>query len=76
MRKAKDDENGFKVIGRYVYPWLESAQTFATYEEALADLKQWKANATRDGREVIARIVPAPLPPKADDPAHLGNAGF
>lgn len=47
----------FKVVGRYVYPMLESTKTFRTYDEALAELKRWKKEAASQHQEMFGRVI-------------------
>lgn len=47
----------FRINARYCYSPIESVATFATKEEARAELKRWKKEATEQGQHIIGRIV-------------------
>ena len=47
----------FKIIGRYVYAPVESAQLYNARTEALAKLREWKQDARKQGLEFQGRIA-------------------
>jgi hypothetical protein len=56
-RHTKNIASGFRYVGRYCLPMLQSNQVFATREEARAALKNWKKDAEKEGHHIIGRVV-------------------
>lgn len=49
--------SGYKYVGRYCLPEIESTETYKTRAEARMALMQWKREADEKGQHVIGRTV-------------------
>lgn len=56
---AAAGSGGYRYVGRYCLPMLQSNETFPTREAAKAALKDWKKNAEKQGYHIIGRVVPS-----------------
>lgn len=51
----------FKIVGRYLYPDVESTETFSTKEIASEVNKKWTNEAEKQGMRWQGRVVPSAL---------------
>jgi len=47
----------FKIVGRYLYPDVESSEMFQNPGEALTELRKWQKEAKENGQRFQGRVV-------------------